>query len=549
MNYFKRIGIGILCIALLLVSMPMAVFADIRDPARAQASNYTSSKELATLLTGVFSGDIDIYSNGGCTSEVSMPVGWSMNKKTTYYLKDKTDSDSIGGRQCYIYANAVYNKLFKELVGHADDLNHSRVVISGGGNSVSYAQFTRAGIRCGAYLRTTNRSSGAYNGSYGHSMIILSYDADGVTYLEGNGDGDGLVRIDTMTWSGFNSAHLSGRSRYISHVVQPTDDYYNANFVSYTVTYDANGGSGAPAAQVKKHGKTLTLSSAVPARTGHTFRGWATTASASTAAYQPGASFTANANTKLYAIWSKGCPDSHDYRYTVTKAPTADEAGNLTGVCSKCDKSTAVTLPRLTEQDYNYDVKTAATCIAEGIAQYTWKTTNYGSFSFDMTLEKTGHEYQEGLCIHCSEADPEDTVLILTASCFGGHTDGVTVCVYPQDSDAPLYTLEAENGTCQIHGLATGEYTVTFSKVNHVTETYSVDVEAGSSVLDVIIYMVGDLSCDGKVNVSDISKLYNQVKAGNLEEPLRCDINGDGRVDVIDAAVLYAHIRGTKLLH
>lgn len=469
MSWIKRICTGILCMALVLASMPVAVFADVRDPAKAQASSYTSSPELAALLTGVFSGDIDIYSNGGCTSEVSMPIGWSLNKKTTYYLKDKTTGDSIGGRQCYIYANAVYNKLFKELAGHADDLKHSKVVLSGGSNSMSYDKFSKAGVRCGAYLRTTNRSSGAYNGSSGHSMIILSYNTSGVTYLEGNADGNGLIRIDTLSWSSFNSTHLSGRSRYLSHIVQPTDDYYNANFVSYTVTYDANGGTGAPAAQTKKYGKTLTLSNTVPTRKGHTFLGWATAANAATAAYQPGAGFKTNADTTLYALWAKGCPGSH--------------------------------------------------------------------------------QYQNGQCAHCGAEDPDYTVLTLTASCFGGHTDGVTVSVYPQDSDTALHTLTAENGICEIRGLATGQYTVTFSLVNHVAESYCVNLEAGTSTLDVIIYLVGDLSGDGKVNVSDISQLYTQVKKGNVVSLLRSDINGDGRVNITDASRLYAHIRGTKPLH
>lgn len=469
MSCFKRLCTGILCVALLLVSMPVAVFADIRDPAKAQASSYTSSKELADLLTGVFKGDIDIYSNSGCTSEVSMPIGWSMNKKTTYYLKDKTNSGSIGGRQCYIYANAVYNKLFKELVGHADSLKHSRVVIPGGSNSVSYDKFSKAGVKCGAYLRTTNRSSGAYNGSYGHSMIILSYNTGTVTYLEGNGDGDGLIRIDTLTWSEFNTTHLSGRSRYLSHVVQPTDAYYNANFVSYTVKFDANGGSNAPADQIKKYGKTLTLSGTVPTRPGYTFRGWGTAANSTEAAWQPGDAFRADANTTLYALWVKGCPGSH--------------------------------------------------------------------------------EFQNGQCIHCDESDPDYTVLSLTASCFGGHTDGVTVCIYPKDSQIPVHTLVAENGICEVRGLTKGEYTITFSLVNHVSETHTVTLDAGSSTLDVIIYLVGDLSGDGKVNVSDISNLYNQIKQGTTETPLRCDINGDGRVNITDASRLYAHIRGTKLLH
>ena len=547
MNLLKRLCTGILCIGLLLASLPIGVLADIRVPSQAQASNYTSSKALATLLTGVFNGDIDIYSNGGCTNEVSMPLGLSMNKKTTYYLLDKTDRDSIGGRQCYVYAQAVYNKLFNECVGHADGLNHSRVAISGGGKTVSYDQFTKAGIRCGAYMRTTNKSSGAYNGSYGHSMIILSYDSNGVTYLEGNGDGDGLIRIDTKTWSDFNSSHLSGRSRYVCHVVQPTDTYYNTNFVTYTVTYNANGGTNAPADQEKKHGTTLTLSSTIPTRSGYTFQGWGTAANATSVAYKAGAGYTANANATLYAVWVKGCPGSHDYRYKVTTAPTTEKAGALTGTCALCDKTTTVALPKLTTGDYSYNVTTAPTCTAEGIGQYTWKTTTYGSFSFNTSVDSTGHSYESGLCIHCGEEDPDYTVLTLTATCFGGHNEDVTVQVY--QGEELLHTEDAQDGICQLQGLAAGEYTITFSKKNHVTEAQTLVLEAGSSTLDVIIYLVGDLTGDGKVNISDISKLYIQIREGSIANLSRADINTDGRVDVIDASQLYAHIRGTKPLH
>lgn len=72
---------------------------------------------------------------------------------------------------------------------------------------------------------------------------------------------------------------------------------------TYTVSYDANGGSGTPASQTKTYGVTLTLSSTKPTRTGYTFKGWATTSGASTASYQPGGSYTANAGVILYAVW------------------------------------------------------------------------------------------------------------------------------------------------------------------------------------------------------------------------------------------------------
>ena len=71
----------------------------------------------------------------------------------------------------------------------------------------------------------------------------------------------------------------------------------------YTVTYNANGGSGAPQFQTKSFGQTLILSSSVPTRTGYIFLGWADSATADTAQYQPGSSFTKDADTILYAVW------------------------------------------------------------------------------------------------------------------------------------------------------------------------------------------------------------------------------------------------------
>ena len=73
---------------------------------------------------------------------------------------------------------------------------------------------------------------------------------------------------------------------------------------SYTVSYDANGGSGAPSSQTKTQDITLTLSGTKPTRSGYTFLGWATSSSATRASYQPGGSYTANASVTLYAVWS-----------------------------------------------------------------------------------------------------------------------------------------------------------------------------------------------------------------------------------------------------
>lgn len=72
---------------------------------------------------------------------------------------------------------------------------------------------------------------------------------------------------------------------------------------TYTVSYNANGGSGAPGNQTKTYGVTLKLSTTKPTRTKYNFKGWGTSAGSTSVAYASGASYTANASITLYAVW------------------------------------------------------------------------------------------------------------------------------------------------------------------------------------------------------------------------------------------------------
>lgn len=77
--------------------------------------------------------------------------------------------------------------------------------------------------------------------------------------------------------------------------------YWTLN--TYTITYNANGGSGAPSAQTKSYGIDLTLSATIPTNGVMQFLGWAETDYAVEAQYQPSGTFTKNQNTVLYAVW------------------------------------------------------------------------------------------------------------------------------------------------------------------------------------------------------------------------------------------------------
>lgn len=72
----------------------------------------------------------------------------------------------------------------------------------------------------------------------------------------------------------------------------------------YTVSYNANGGSGAPSSQSKWYGYDLTLSGAKPYREGYNFTGWSTSKDNSVE-YGSGSVYRENRSITLYAVWER----------------------------------------------------------------------------------------------------------------------------------------------------------------------------------------------------------------------------------------------------
>lgn len=94
-----------------------------------------------------------------------------------------------------------------------------------------------------------------------------------------------------------------GKLDYCINRVCYIDYYYDLK--EYTISYHANGGTGAPETQTKYYGYTLTLSETIPTRSGYTFKGWGTSSGDTTVNYVLGSAYTANVSRTLYAIWEK----------------------------------------------------------------------------------------------------------------------------------------------------------------------------------------------------------------------------------------------------
>ena len=69
------------------------------------------------------------------------------------------------------------------------------------------------------------------------------------------------------------------------------------------IFFNANGGNGAPAQITTSYNKATSLPTTIPVRSNYSFKGWATSSTATSASYSAGGSITPTGNVTLYAVW------------------------------------------------------------------------------------------------------------------------------------------------------------------------------------------------------------------------------------------------------
>lgn len=126
--------------------------------------------------------------------------------------------------------------------------------------------------------------------------------------------GDSLTIPDTKpTRTGFDflgwstSSTATSASYTAGGSFDPNSDttlYAVWKLKTYSVSYDANGGTGAPSNQTKTYDVDLTLTSTKPTRTGYTFKQWNTKEDGTGTVYASGGTYTGNDALTLYAIWT-----------------------------------------------------------------------------------------------------------------------------------------------------------------------------------------------------------------------------------------------------
>ena len=230
---------------------------------------------------------------------ISLPVSaysYPMNYTITYKTKD---GKTLGTNSGQVDAEATVREALR-----VTSPSYDGYVLSDSNDSVVTGKMISWRFPASNYVR---HGSGSYTVYYEKACKMVVHYVYGASRRTATVDKTAYGKrgssytIYSPTISGYTPSKSSVSGTFSSESSSATVYYYES---TYTISFNANGGSGAPSSITKKHFTNATLPSDKPYRTGYTFKGWGTSSSTSYAAYQPGSTFYTNANTTLYAVWS-----------------------------------------------------------------------------------------------------------------------------------------------------------------------------------------------------------------------------------------------------
>lgn len=278
--------------------------------------------------------------------------------------------------------------------------NHLKVTWSSNDSSVTYA--------VNAYARSGNGSGYYYASQYGVTVTIY-YSLNGGSWVSlGSASGTLNYNNNVANVNGSISIPRTEGSQTIkfkavntgnslnSTTTQTSNDTISA-LASYSITYNANGGTGAPAKQTKYYGKTLVLSTGVPTRSNTTENGysvtfsypdagianntvvaqnnisysivttsnvvaWNTNSAGTGTTYAGGSNYTGNAALTLYAKWnstvslgsvSLSNPLRDGYTFQGWDTNSASTSPSISATASSFTPTANTTLYAIWKRNYN----------------------------------------------------------------------------------------------------------------------------------------------------------------------------------------------------
>ena len=341
-----------------------------------KSNNYAESKKDFNVYKAIFKkGSVDKIGNGTtditkmCLAETSGTctiksptieklgynvVGWNTNANaTTSSWNANTNKNNVNGTYYPIVKAKTIKVIFYRNASSSDNTTATQTFTYG----VSGQAFSDKGW--------TNT---------GHTMA-------------------GWARSKTATTKDYNV--LSGvNDTWIDKYAPSIDLYAVWNKNTYTISYDANGGTEAPAAQTKYYGTDIELSETIPKKDCSQFLGWNTKKDGTGTTYKSKGIYKANKDITLYAKWQtanyKLEYDSNDFKILAKNMPS----NQTTKGCQTIKVSSTVPTRRgfffkgWSEISYGILLKDATIYKAGDIINITKDTTLYAQWeSTDPIIE------------------------------------------------------------------------------------------------------------------------------------------------------------------
>ena len=284
----------------------------------------------------------------------------------------------------------------------------------------------------------------------------------------------------------------------------------------YTVSYNANNGTGAPGQQTKYYKSALKLSDSRPARSGYTFTGWSTSSNGNNVQYQPGANYTSDSNVTLYAVWNK-IPDNLTL-------------GDVNGD------------GKITDDDANVIADVIFEKITLTTEQHRVADVN-GDGTINVRDEQEILNYVRGRIDHFSVEEKTVTfnpnggaVNSTSKTVINGKTYGDLPTPTRDSSYTFIGWFTAESGGAQI----TSSTTVNLNSNQTLYAHWN--VKAIYTTLK-----LGDVNGDGIINGTDrdiVRDVVMENASFTSEQKKAADVNGDGDIDIQDVQLITNYIAG-----
>lgn len=214
---------------------------------------------------------------------------------------------------------------------------------------------------------------GLYRNVYVYSGTGIDSVSGGGTYVYGAW---ATISATCSTGYDFNYWSNNGGSSSSFGVKVTSDLSYTAygKPQTHTVSYNANGGTGAPGNQIKTYGYVLTLSSQKPTRTGYIFNYWD---GSDGGTYYPGSSFGTDADTVMTAHWT---PITYYVSYNKNKPGKASH--DVSGIMTNSTHS------------YNNEIKSAG--YTPNLSKNGYSIKGWNFRYWDSQANDKGTDYSDG---------------------------------------------------------------------------------------------------------------------------------------------------------